>query len=88
MQQLGVQVLLVVMVNVLTHLGRSVLRRSLACAELSLAVAFPSIIVIPIIATCTRAHHTRTGHVVVEGRGIIGRCWAGRRHLVRISCAV
>jgi fatty-acid desaturase len=72
--------------NLLTHLCRSVLSRSLACAELSFAVAFSSIIIIAIITTRARAHHARTGHCVIEW--IIRRCRTGGVHLVLISWVV
>jgi hypothetical protein len=71
--------------TLLTHLGRSVLCRSFACAQLSLAVAFSSIVVIAVIAACTCAHHARSGHRVVERTGIVWRSGAGSRHFVVFS---
>jgi hypothetical protein len=61
--------------DLLTHLRRSILGRSLARTELSLAVAFPSIIVVPIIAACACAHHAATGHGMVHGAWVVRRCW-------------
>lgn len=71
-----------------THLRCSVLRRPLACAQLSLAVAFSSLIVIAVVAAGAGAHDARTGHVMVEGTWVVGRCWAGGHHVVGISRAV
>jgi hypothetical protein len=72
--------------NLLTHLRRSILSRSLTRAEFSLAVPFSSIIVVPVVTTCAGAHHARTGHGVVER--VVWRCWAGGLHLVRITCVI
>jgi len=72
--------------NLLTHLGRPVLSRSLTCAELSFAVAFSSIVIIAIITARARAHHARTGHCVIER--IVRRCRTGGVHLVLISWVV
>ena len=70
----------------MTHLSRSVLSRSLACAELSLAVALPSIVVVAVVATRTRAHHARTGHCVVKW--IVWGRWTRGLHLALVSCVI
>ena len=71
--------------HLLTHLGCPILCRSLARAELPLAVALPSIIVIAIIAACARAHHAAARHCVVHGTWVVGGGWTGGWHFVLVS---